>query len=273
VFDGCDLPVRRATVCVPDPSEDAMTEAAVVATARRPALVGQTVVVLGGSSGIGLATARQARAEGAEVILTARDPEHLRRAADEVGAADSAAFDATDFSRLAEFFDSLPGTIDHIMVSGSGPYYAPLDEIDLGSARRDIDQHVFLPVQVARHARGRVRPGGSVLLISGTGGRRVSVGFAMISMLTAGIPALARTLALEIAPVRVNVVAAGFVDTRLSATLLGEGLEERRRELRSTLPIGRVVGPDDVAALALHLMVNTALTGATYDVDGGQQIV
>ena len=80
-------------------------------------------------------------------------------------------------------------------------------------------------------------------------------------------------LALELAPVRVNLVAAGFVDTRLSATLLGDQLEPRRAQLRATLPIGRVVGPADIAALAVHLMVNTAITGATYDIDGGQQLV
>jgi len=80
-------------------------------------------------------------------------------------------------------------------------------------------------------------------------------------------------LALEVAPVRVNLIAPGFVDTPLSATLLGGGLEERRARLRTSLPIRRVVGPADVAALAVHLMTNTALTGATYDIDGGQQLV
>jgi NAD(P)-dependent dehydrogenase (short-subunit alcohol dehydrogenase family) len=84
---------------------------------------------------------------------------------------------------------------------------------------------------------------------------------------------LARNLALELAPVRVNVIAAGFVDTPLSATLLGDALEERREELRRTLPIGRVVGPEDVAALAVHLMTNSAITGASVDIDGGQQLV
>ena len=98
-------------------------------------------------------------------------------------------------------------------------------------------------------------------------------GFAMISALTAAVPAMAKTLALEIAPVRVNVIAAGFVDTPLSAQLLGDQLEARRNQLRGTLPIGRVVGPADVAALAIHIMINTALTGATYDIDGGQQMV
>jgi len=84
---------------------------------------------------------------------------------------------------------------------------------------------------------------------------------------------LTRNLALELAPVRVNLIAAGFVDTPLSATLLGDQLDARRVQLRTTLPIGRVVGPADVAALAIHLMTNTALTGATYDIDGGQQLL
>jgi NAD(P)-dependent dehydrogenase (short-subunit alcohol dehydrogenase family) len=90
---------------------------------------------------------------------------------------------------------------------------------------------------------------------------------------TAALPALTANLALEIAPVRVNLIAPGFVDTGLSAELLGDQLEKRRNQLRATLPIGRVVGPADVAALAVHIMTNTALTGATYDIDGGQQFV
>ena len=87
------------------------------------------------------------------------------------------------------------------------------------------------------------------------------------------MPALVASLALELAPIRVNLIAAGFVDTPLSASLLGDQLDARREELRSSLPIGRVVGPNDVAALAVHLMANTALTGATYDIDGGQQLL
>ena len=87
------------------------------------------------------------------------------------------------------------------------------------------------------------------------------------------MPALIANLALELAPIRVNLIAAGFVDTPLPASILGDQLDKRRSQLRATLPIGRVVGPADVAALAVHLMTNTALTGATYDVDGGQQLV
>ena len=87
------------------------------------------------------------------------------------------------------------------------------------------------------------------------------------------MPALTAGLALDLAPTRVNLIAPGFVDTPLSASLLGDDLDKRRDELRATLPIGRVVGPADVAALAVHLMINTAVTGATYDIDGGQQFV
>ena len=106
-----------------------------------------------------------------------------------------------------------------------------------------------------------------------SGGRRPAVGHGITSAMTAALPALIANLALELAPIRVNLMAAGFVDTPLSASLLGDKLEDRRNQLRTTLPIRRVVGPADVAALAVHIMINTALTGATYDIDGGQQLL
>jgi NAD(P)-dependent dehydrogenase (short-subunit alcohol dehydrogenase family) len=238
-----------------------------------PALLGQIVVVIGGSAGIGLETARRARAEGAKLILAARNPEPLEAASRELGALSTAAFDATNFDQLKKFFDGLPAPIDHVLLTGPGPYYAPLAEFDFEKARRDVESHLFLPLHIARLAAKKVRPGGTLLFMSGTGGRRTVKGFALISALTAALPALTRNLALELAPVRVNLIAAGFVDTPLSATLLGDQLDARREQLRTTLPIGRVVGPADVAALAVHLMTNTALTGATYDIDGGQQLL
>ena len=232
----------------------------------------QTVVVIGGSSGIGLETARRAREQGADVIITARDPDRLHRVGLELGAS-IAAFDATDFDRLGRFFDELPAPIDHVLVTGPGPYYAPLPEFDVEAARRDVDAHLLLPLQVARNAVGKVRPGGTLLFMGGTGGRRTAPGLSLISALTAALPALTKNLALELAPIRVNLIAAGFVDTPLSAALLGDQLDARREQLRTTLPIRRVVGPADIAALAIHLMANTAVTGATFDIDGGQQLV
>jgi NAD(P)-dependent dehydrogenase (short-subunit alcohol dehydrogenase family) len=239
----------------------------------RPALAGHVVVVIGGSSGMGLETARRSRAEGADVIITGRDPARLERAAAEVGAAGTAAFDAADRAALGRFIDGLPATVDHVMVTAGGPYYAPLAELEHDRAVRDFEMHLWLPVALAQRMAGRVPPGGSLVFIGGTGGRRPGPGLALMTAMTAALPALTANLALELAPVRVNLIAAGFVDTPLSASLLGDGLEQRRQQLRATLPAGRVVQPADVAALAVHLMTNTALTGATYDIDGGQQLV
>ena len=237
-----------------------------------PRLAGQTVVVIGGSSGIGMETARQAGQEGASVIITGRHADSLKQAAAEVGAHDTAAFDATDQAALRTFFADLPGPVDHVLVTGPGPYYAPLAELDHDRAHEDYDRHVWLAVSVAQQAVGRVRPGGTLLFMTGSGESR-GPGLSLMAAGTAALPALVANLALEIAPIRVNLLAAGFVDTPLSASLLGEDLDKRRAELRATLPIRRVVGPADVAALAVHLMINTAITGATIAVDGGQQLL
>jgi NAD(P)-dependent dehydrogenase (short-subunit alcohol dehydrogenase family) len=244
-----------------------------VAGQREPQLAGQFVVLIGGSAGIGLETARRARAEGADVILTGRDAGRLEQAAREVGAQRTAAFDASDAAAVQSFFKSLPAPIDHILVTAGGPRYGPLLEMDAEQVRQALSDHVVVALEVARNAAGTMRPGGTLLLMGGTGGRRVSRDLGIASAATAVLPPFTAALALALAPVRVNLIAAGFVDTPLSAALLGDQLEERRNELRATLPICRVVGPADVAALAVHIMTNTALTGATYDIDGGQQFV
>ena len=239
---------------------------------REPELLGQTVLVIGGSAGIGLETARRARAEGAKVILTARNPERLKRAASDVGALSTSAFDASDSVAIERFFRDLP-MIDHVMVTAGRPYYGRLADMDFAKIRDLIGEHLLQALYVARSATSKVRPGGTLIFMGGTGGRRAAPGMSIAGAITAALPSLTANLALEIAPVRVNLIAAGFVDTPMSAELLGDQLEKRRTHLRNTLPIRRVVGPEDVAALAVHLMTNTALTGATYDIDGGQQFV
>jgi len=236
-------------------------------------LQGQTVVVIGGSAGIGLETARQAREAGASVILTGRDAGRLDKAAADVDGAGVAAFDANDSNELESFFAGLEAPIDHVMVTAGSPYYASLADLDFGEARRALQEHPMLMVGVARFTTGKVRSGGSLTFMGGTSARQPALGIGLMSAMTVALPALAASLALEVAPVRINLIAAGFVDTPLSASLLGDGLDERRTELRRTLPIGRVVEAADVAALAVHLMTNTALTGATFDIDGGQQLL
>jgi NAD(P)-dependent dehydrogenase (short-subunit alcohol dehydrogenase family) len=140
--------------------------------------------------------------------------------------------------------------------------------------RREVGDHLALGLEVARNAVPKMNPGGTLLFMGGTGGRRISRALGIASAATAALPPFAAALALELAPIRVNLIAAGFVDTPLSASYFSaEGLEARREQLRQTLPIGRVVGAQDVAALAVHIMANPAVTGATYDIDGGQQFV
>ena len=162
---------------------------------REAQLLGQTVVVIGGSAGFGLETARLARDGGAKLVLAARNPEALQRAASELGAQHSAAFDATDFAQLERFFNDLPARIDHVLFTGPGPYYATLAEFDFDKARRDVEAHLFLPMQVARMAREKVRAGGTLLFMSGTGGRHTAPGMTLIGALTAAMPALTKSLA------------------------------------------------------------------------------
>jgi NAD(P)-dependent dehydrogenase (short-subunit alcohol dehydrogenase family) len=234
-------------------------------------LAGQTLLVIGGSSGIGLETARRAHAEGAAVILTARDPERVHRAGLELEGS-IAAFDATDFNRLAMFFDALRCPLDHVLVTGPSPNEVGLTRLDIDEARRHLEAHLLLPLQVARRAAKTVRPGGTLLFTGCIDAGQTITGRALISATTAALSVLTKSLASELAPVRVNTLAAGFVDTPGSAAMLGDQFRARREQLGTTLPIQRVVGPGDVAALAVHVMMNRAITGSTFEIDGGQQV-
>jgi NAD(P)-dependent dehydrogenase (short-subunit alcohol dehydrogenase family) len=247
-----------------------------VSGAREPRLLGQTVVVIGGSAGIGLETARLARSEGAEVVLTGRDPGRLGQAARELSARSSAAFDADDAAAVKRFFDELPAPIDHVLIAaytrrGS---YGPMLESTPGEVGQGIGRRVTQVLEVARNAAPKMRPGGTLLLTGGSA-RPFSRESGITAAAFAVLPPFTAALALELAPVRVNLIQAGFVDTALATSYFADeqAVEARREELRAALPIGRVVGPADVGALAVHLMINTAVTGATYDIDGGQRLV
>jgi len=265
---------RKSAATADPPNEEGnMTATSPAPPVHEPQLLGQTVVLIGGSTGIGLETARRARSEGAEVILAARRPEPLQNAAREVGALSTAEFDANDPTAMQGFFESLSQPIDHVLVTASSPKYGPLLDMDASEFRDALSSRGVIALEVARHAVGRMRSGGTLVFMGGTGPRRVRPGLGVVSAAANATPALIAALALEIAPLQANLIAAGFVDTPLSASILGDQLQARREQLRATLPIGRVVGPGDVAALAVHIMVNTALTGATFDIDGGQQFV
>ena len=161
-------------------------------TQREPELLGQTVVVIGGSSGMGLETARRARAEGASVILTGRRPEALRRAALDVEALSTAAFDANDPAALERFFAALPAPIDHVMVTAGRPHYGRLLEMKSDELREALGDRILLATEVARNAVDRVRPGGTLLFISATEGAHPTVGTGSVSTVAAALPAAGR---------------------------------------------------------------------------------
>src|SRR5215468_9691135 len=146
-----------------------MTTATTAVTQREPELLGQTVVVIGGSAGIGLETARRARAEGASVILTGRNPERLKQAALDVDAQRTAAFDANDPTSLQSFFQDLPTPIDHVMVTAGTPHYGPPLDMPPEEARRGLTEHLLLALEIARGAANKVRPPGSLVFMGGTG--------------------------------------------------------------------------------------------------------
>src|SRR5215217_626489 len=159
-----------------------------------PQLAGQTLLVIGGSSGLGLETARRAHGEGAEVIITARGPERVYQAGLDVEGS-IAALNATDFDRLGRFFDELTTPIDHVLVTGPGAYDVPLAELDVDEARRQLEAHLLLPLQVAHHAADNVRPGGTLLFTGCTDGRHTTGGPAFLSAITAALSAMATRLA------------------------------------------------------------------------------
>ncbi len=163
-------------------------------------------------------------------------PSASNRLESQVDAASAAPLEIGDTPRLEEFFSGLPAQIDHVLVTGGGPTYSTIAGLDFDEALRVLDEHLLGALRIARACAGRVRLGGSLTLITGTHARRPGVGLSIAAIAAAAVPAIAANAAVELAPMRVNAIAAGFVDTPLSARILGDQLEPRRAELRATLP-------------------------------------
>jgi NAD(P)-dependent dehydrogenase (short-subunit alcohol dehydrogenase family) len=177
---------------------------------------------------------------------------------------------------VKRFFDDLPGPVDHVMVAAyTSRFYGPMLEQPSEQVGRAVSERVVQVLEIARNAVPRMPPRGTLLLTGGSSrkfDRSIGISPAVFSLLQAFTAALA----LEIAPVRVNLIEAGFVDTALAASFFSgddAALEARRTELRARLPVRRVIAAADVAAMAVHVMTNTAVTGATFDVDGGQRLI
>ena len=224
------------------------------------------VLIIGGSSGIGKATARLVAAEGGEAIIASRDADHLRQASEEIaGLVSTCVVDVRDVRSLdACMEDHSP--FDHLVVTAVDVRPAPFLEVSLEDARQVFDVKFWGQFSAAQLAAPCIRKGGSITLFSGISAHKPVKELSVISAADGAIEALVRALAVELSPIRVNAVSPGFVDTHDMPT-------DRREAVSSALPTRRVGEPDDIAHAVLALMENRHVTGTVLAIDGGHRLV
>ena len=233
-------------------------------------LQGSRVVVVGGSSGMGLASAKRFAAKGAKVTIASRDKDKLARAASEIGhGCEIAVLDMTVEFQVAEFFDKLDG-LDHLMLIGAGtPAWGPIGQVTMEALDSAFHTKLRGYFMCAKYGYPKIAKNGSILFTIGGAARAAIPGTAGLAAINGGIAAMARTLAKELAPIRVNVISPGLVDTPAYAWM---GEDQRRafyQQMADASPLGRIGTVDDIAEMVLAVTTNTFVTGAIYDVDGG----
>jgi NAD(P)-dependent dehydrogenase (short-subunit alcohol dehydrogenase family) len=231
-------------------------------------LAGKKIVVVGGSSGIGLSTAEMAKREGADVILASRNAERLDKVAEKLNAI--AIPDVTNDESVANLFRAC-GPVDHVVVTAAQLRTGPFKSVSMEDVRGTMESKFWGAWRVARSAE--IRPGGSLTLVTGFLSVRPRPNSAIVSAANGALESLSRALALELAPVRVNAVSPGIIDTPIRAAMPEEARRDMLAKTAAALPVGRVGLGDDIARQIVSFMANGFATGSTVYIDGGALVI
>ncbi|MFB8274873.1 SDR family oxidoreductase [Nocardia colli] len=236
----------------------------------------ERVVIVGGSSGMGLALAAALVTEGAEVIIASRSAERLaaaeRTLPEGPGKVRSLVTDITSETDIERLFTEV-GPVDHVVTTAvdAEGVYQPIASFDIDLARKTLAAKLIGPALLAKHAR--ITSGGSLTFTSGIAAYRPSPGSSIVAAANGALESLAYALAVELGPTRVNVISPGWIDTPIWDTIAGPAKSERHQQLSARLPIGRIGHPTEIAQAMLAVMHNPFITGTVLHADGGHRLV
>jgi len=241
---------------------------------RESGFENERVVIVGGSSGIGLAVAEKVALHGAEVVIVSSNAERVQEAIHSIGGeARGQAVDVSDEKAVESFFTNL-GDFDHLVfTAGDSLQLHALSDTDLKQARRAFELRYWSALATVKYGSPQIRRGGSIVLTTGVAGQRPHSGWVIAASVCGTIEALTRALAIELAPIRVNAVSPGVVRTNLWQSMSSAEREHLFESVGKRLPLGRVGEAHDIAQAYLFLMKEEFSTGQTVVVDGGTVLV
>ncbi len=227
------------------------------------------VVIIGGTSGIGLATARLASKMGARLVITGLNEQHMANVKNEFKSnADVFSLDISNELSVKKFFDQV-GDLDYLTTPGSVIPKGPFLTMETATAREGFDSKFWGQYNAAKYAAPHIRKGGAIVFVSGFISKKPQKNLSVMSTVNCAVEGLGRALAIELAPIRVNVISPGIIDTPRYATMSSVEREAMFEQLTKKLPVGHVGKPEEVAEGILFLMTNTFMTGQTLFIEGG----